>query len=56
MSLDAEGTLDFNKVGKQPGERMAGSFEVTSDSAGTNTIQLEGDFDFRVAEGAREDC
>ena len=35
---------------------MAGSFEVTSDSAGTNTIQLDGVFDFRVPEGAREDC
>ena len=56
MSLKAEGALKLNKVGKQPGERMVGSFEVTSDSAGTNTIQLEGDFDFRVAEGAREDC
>ena len=56
MSLKAEGTLKLNKVGKQPGERMAGSFEVSSDSAGANTIQLEGVFDFRVAEGAREDC
>lgn len=56
MSLDAEGTLKLTTVGKQPGERMAGSFEVTSDSAGTSSIQLEGVFDFRVAEGAREDC
>ena len=56
MSLDAAGTLKLNKVGKQPGERMAGSFEVTSDSAGTSSIQLDGVFDFYVAEGAREDC
>ncbi len=56
MSLATEGTLKLTTIAKQPGERMAGSFEVNSDSAGTNTIQLEGVFDFRVAEGAREDC
>ena len=56
MSLATEGTLKLTTIAKQPGERMAGGFEVTSGSAGTSSINLEGVFDFRVPEGAWEDC
>jgi len=54
-SINASGTLELTAVGKQPGERMAGSFDVTTDSMGT-TIHLVGTFDFLVPDNAREDC
>jgi len=54
-SINASGTLELTVIGKQPGERVAGSFDVTSDSMGT-TIHLEGTFDFQVSDSAREDC
>ena len=56
MSLATEGTLKLTTIAKQPGERMAGNFDVNSDSAGTGSIHLEGVFDFSVPEGAWEDC
>lgn len=54
-SINASGMLELTAIGKQPGERVAGRFDVTSDSMGT-TIRLEGTFDFQVPDNAREDC
>ncbi len=54
-AIDASGTLELEEVGTRPGERMKGSFDVTTESMGT-TIRLQGTFDFVVAEGARELC
>jgi hypothetical protein len=54
-AIGASGTLTLTEAGKQPGERVTGSFDVTSDSMGTE-IRLEGTFDFEVPENARAEC
>ena len=54
-SINATGKLELTAVGTKPGERMAGSFDVTTDSMGTE-IHLQGTFDLLVPESAREDC
>ena len=54
-SIDASGALELTAVGTKPGERVAGHFDVTTDSMGT-TIRLQGTFDFLVPDGARDDC
>lgn len=54
-AINASGTLEFTEAGKQPGERVKGSFDVTSDSMGTS-IRLQGSFDFSVPADAREKC
>ena len=54
-STAAEGSLTFEQVGTQPGERLRGYFDVKTESLNL-TIELEGSFDFIVPDGARDRC
>lgn len=54
-AIGASGTLELTEAGTKPGERVKGTFDVSSDSMGTE-IRLQGSFDFIVPESAREEC